>query len=506
MVKDGLPGITTFDQTSNRVQYHTNGSQTNFVYDEAGNVVQGLAADGTLQWYKYDSANRLIEVRATNATGAIQASYQYGATNQRLWSQEGSAQTYYAWDGGMTLAEYTTFGANGLQWTKSFVYAGGRLLATESGSGTYQYHHPDRLGTRLITNSSGGVISEQIHLPYGTALTAESVSYGTTANPSKKRFTSYERSDSTKLDHAVNRQYNSGLGRFTQVDPIEMNSVDIGDPQSLNLYTYCGNDPINHTDPDGLFFKKLFRAIKKFFSNIWVRIAVLVALVVLSAGLLGPLTATTSGGTISIGGGATITLTGSTYLTGLGWLTAGLATLSGLTAPLGGFGGFLTPGTFESEVIPGGKKGTGGGRRSGRPSARQTFNPWLKIWGDNILGPRNREPRSRARYSPRFDNLTDHAYRHWIGGSRLRPRDYYNSAVQHTREHHRRFTYTHDNQKKFGYVTRLDGDNFLFTGTSTDGRVIFTHFVTNGGYLRRIGIPVVSYSPDFVGPIPAGTP
>jgi hypothetical protein len=38
------------------------------------------------------------------------------------------------------------------------------------------------------------------------------------------------------------------------------------DPQTLNLYAYCGNDPINHVDPSGLFFgffKKLFRAVLK---------------------------------------------------------------------------------------------------------------------------------------------------------------------------------------------------------------------------------------------------
>jgi RHS repeat-associated protein len=163
-----------------------------------------------------------------------------------------TVETYYAWDGGMTLAEYSPSGADALTWQKSFIYLGGRLLATESGAGTYQYHHPDRLGTRLITDSSGGIISEQIHLPYGTALSGESTNYGSPDNPSKKRFTSYERSDGTKLDHAVNRQYHSGLGRFTQVDPIGMSASSLSDPQTLNLYAYCGNDPINHTDPDGL--------------------------------------------------------------------------------------------------------------------------------------------------------------------------------------------------------------------------------------------------------------
>jgi RHS repeat-associated protein len=70
----------------------------------------------------------------------------------------------------------------------------------------------------------------------------------------------------TGLDYAVNRHYDSPQGRFTQVDPIEMRAVSLDSPQSLNLYNYCGNDPINHTDPSGLIFgwlKRLFQRVVK---------------------------------------------------------------------------------------------------------------------------------------------------------------------------------------------------------------------------------------------------
>jgi hypothetical protein len=59
-----------------------------------------------------------------------------------------------------------------------------------------------------------------------------------------------------------------------------MEAVELGDPQSLNLYAYCGNDPINHVDPDGLFFKKLFGTIGKVF--MWVAIAATIAMAVLT--------------------------------------------------------------------------------------------------------------------------------------------------------------------------------------------------------------------------------
>ncbi|MEW6360902.1 MAG: RHS repeat-associated core domain-containing protein [Acidobacteriota bacterium] len=100
-----------------------------------------------------------------------------------------------------------------------------------------------------------------------------------------RRFTSYDRSAATGLDYAINRTYDSKLGRFTQVDPIGMSAADVNLPQTLNLYTYCGNDPINHVDPSGLFFGKLFKWIGKIFRAInkilkWVVIAVVAILVV----------------------------------------------------------------------------------------------------------------------------------------------------------------------------------------------------------------------------------
>jgi hypothetical protein len=59
-----------------------------------------------------------------------------------------------------------------------------------------------------------------------------------------------------------------------------MSAVSLSDPQSLNLYAYCGNDPLNHTDPQGLFFKKLFGTIGKIIK--WVTIAVAVAVTILT--------------------------------------------------------------------------------------------------------------------------------------------------------------------------------------------------------------------------------
>jgi len=257
-------------------------TSTDYLYDDAGNQTKGQTENGDFNQYQYDAAGRLAKVLNAAGTATI-AEYSYGANNQRLKQVEyggsSSATTYFAWNGDAVIAEYSEpSGQSALTWSKSYVYLGGRLLATETGAATH-FHHPDRLGTRLVTNAAdSSTIAEQTTLPFGRALDAESS--GAVTN---RRFTSYDRSNETKLDYAVNRFYNSAQGRFTQVDPIGMNAVKLDNPQTLNLYAYCANDPINCIDPDGLSFKKLAKIFK------WVAAVIAVAaFVVFTAGMAAP--------------------------------------------------------------------------------------------------------------------------------------------------------------------------------------------------------------------------
>ena len=158
-------------------------------------------------------------------------------------------------------------------WQKSYIYAGDSLLSTFTNNGaggeTLEFQHPDRLGTKLVTNPAANSSFEQATLPFGTSLDAE------TSGTTNQRFTSYDRSTVTGIDYAVNRSYSPAQGRFTQPDPIGMSASSLMNPQSLNLYAYCGNDPINHTDPTGLFWG----ALGRFFSKAWKVIKTVVAVV-----------------------------------------------------------------------------------------------------------------------------------------------------------------------------------------------------------------------------------
>ena len=197
--------------------------------------------------YEYDEAGR-IKVIKTDSGTALETNT-YGTSRERLKKEASGTRTYYAWGGSSVLAEYAETGSqSNMPWTKHYVYAGSRLLSTAAKNGSsekLEYHHPNRLGTKMVSDPVGATNQEQAALPFGTKITAE------TQAATNQRFTSYDRSDATGLDYAVNRTYNSGQGRFTTVDPIGMGDTTLTSPQSMNLYGYVRNNPIDFVDPSG---------------------------------------------------------------------------------------------------------------------------------------------------------------------------------------------------------------------------------------------------------------
>jgi RHS repeat-associated protein len=125
--------------------------------------------------------------------------------------------------------------------TREYIYAGNVTLAKiESGATTY--YHRDHLSNRLVTNSSGAALEQLGTFPFGESW------YN--ASNDKLLFTSYERDPESGNDYAITRTYVNRLGRFASPDPL---GGSIEDPQSLDHYSYVRNDPVNSTDPSGMF-------------------------------------------------------------------------------------------------------------------------------------------------------------------------------------------------------------------------------------------------------------
>jgi RHS repeat-associated protein len=82
-----------------------------------------------------------------------------------------------------------------------------------------------------------------------------SVACATIVRFSRSRYTGKERDAQTGLDYFGARYYGSSMGRFMSPDwsskPVEVPYADLGNPQTLNLYSYVRNNPLTEEDPDG---------------------------------------------------------------------------------------------------------------------------------------------------------------------------------------------------------------------------------------------------------------
>jgi RHS repeat-associated protein len=132
----------------------------------------------------------------------------------------------------------------------------------------FVYFHLDHLGSpRVITDSSGAVISKHHYMPFGEELPVAPMNSG-----NKRHFTGHERDPESGLDYMVARYYSSSLGRFLAVDP-SGRSVSPARPQSWNRYEYALNNPLGHVDPDGGFARALHQReagrVLQMFPDFW---------------------------------------------------------------------------------------------------------------------------------------------------------------------------------------------------------------------------------------------
>jgi len=204
-------------------------------YDASGNLLN----DGTHS-YAYDAENRITTVDNGSA-----ASYVYDAGGQRVRKTTSSGSVDYLYDlAGHEITELSSSGS----WNRGEVYGGGRHLATYNNGTTYLIH-ADHLGTeRVRTNSAGASCETVSSLPFGDWQSTS----GSCGDPSPMHLTGKERDSESGLDNFGARYDSSSMGRFMSPDPIYIEGNRLFDPQSLNLYSYVRNNPLNLTDPTGM--------------------------------------------------------------------------------------------------------------------------------------------------------------------------------------------------------------------------------------------------------------
>jgi RHS repeat-associated protein len=248
-----------YDGVGNRRSQTTNGASTiTYSYNPANNQLTSSTSnsssyaynpDGSLKQWNYTLAGAHTNTYAWDVPGnlvrffhdgSFQGSYAYDGLGRRVETVESSTETFYAYLGTETLADFGTSGAG-----NNYVYANGLRIARVNGAWditpTVVYYHEDALGsTRLVTSSTKTVLFSDSYQPYG-------LDNGATGSETYK-FTGKPVSQTTGLYYDYHRWYDPSLGRFISPDP---KRGHLTNPQSLNLYIYALNLPTGITDPTG---------------------------------------------------------------------------------------------------------------------------------------------------------------------------------------------------------------------------------------------------------------
>jgi len=121
-------------------------------------------------------------------------------------------------------------------------------MRSSDGQTCYYMYNGHGDVTSLLDSGTGAVAGTYYYDAFGNILdhtgTASSITYA-----------GYQYDEETGLYYLNSRMYDPKIARFLQEDTY---SGDPSDPLSLNLYTYCHNEPINYNDPSGYHWKYLW--------------------------------------------------------------------------------------------------------------------------------------------------------------------------------------------------------------------------------------------------------
>jgi RHS repeat-associated protein len=211
-------------------------------YDAAGNLIAIPSAGAT---YVYDAENELCNLAGTDCSSPA---YIYDGDDNRV---EKSGSKLYWYSGSEVLDETDQTGSVTNANFSEYVFFGGNRIARRDHSNNVFYYLTDQLGSsRMIVQGGQTTFCYDADFePFGGEHTY------TNTCPQNYKFTGKERDTESGLDNFGARYYASTTGRFMSPDwalkPVSVPYAKFGDPQTLNLYTYVENSPLNRIDADG---------------------------------------------------------------------------------------------------------------------------------------------------------------------------------------------------------------------------------------------------------------
>lgn len=284
---------------------------TTYKYDELNQLIRYNDQKDNKTWtYQYDAGGNIRNKKEYDYTTQADISgltpiktydYSYGDTNwkDKLTSYDGKTITYdaignpltfdgntYTWEAGRQLATLNKTGTaisfkynvNGYRTSKtvngvttSYTLIDDKVTYETNGTNNiyYYYDNDSNLvsfnlnGTQYfyirnlqnditgILDKDGNIVAEYSYDSWGKLISATGTLASTVGAKNPYRYRGYRYDVETGLYSLSSRYYDPNIGRFINADDTSILQLTQGSVLGANLFAYCGNNPVNNSDPTG---------------------------------------------------------------------------------------------------------------------------------------------------------------------------------------------------------------------------------------------------------------
>ncbi len=263
---------TLYEYTNNnRLKYETKRNdgptgtiiqKKQYTYDNNGNLTAITDITGTPSVITTNTYTLINQLENSTTAGNTMKNT-YNAEGKRVSKALNTGSpTRYFYEGNKAVFEYANGGT-----VTAFNVIGANLISRKIGTNKVYYSYNGHGDVTALLDAAtknkraqyaydafGNVTDEKYYDSNGNITTnpentiKSPIRYGEYQYDSETEYTDAQGNFVTGLYYLNARHYDPGTARFLEVDTY---SGNIADPLSLNLYTYCRNEPIMYTDPTG---------------------------------------------------------------------------------------------------------------------------------------------------------------------------------------------------------------------------------------------------------------
>ena len=234
-----------------------------YTYDRRGNLTAVSKGEELLKAFTFDAANRMTEALRIKDGVEKRAEYSYDAFGNRIgqdiYSRKAGSgvqdtgrrepkdperQIRYTLD--LTRQYHNLLVSEGSAGQKEQVFYWDGNVAAMEEAGHDSYYLQDDLGSPMLLADEEGEIRES----YAFDEFGQSFYHSLESQLQPFGYTGYQMEEAGGLYFAQARRYDAGAGRFVSEDKIAGFTAL---PQTLNRYSYCWNQPMEHVDLNGRF-------------------------------------------------------------------------------------------------------------------------------------------------------------------------------------------------------------------------------------------------------------